>query len=94
MIFKLKTVLIIAVLLGIKPISLNAQKTENSYSLKQAQEYALSNNYQLKNAQSDIDIAKKKVWETTALGLPQVSAEATFQNFIDLPTNLIISEFY
>jgi outer membrane protein TolC len=37
----------------------------------------------------DIEAAKKKVWETTAIGLPQVSAEANFQNFITLPTSLI-----
>ncbi len=61
----------------------------SSFSLKQAQEYALQHNYKNKKALFDIDIAKKKVWETTAIGLPQVTAEVKLQNFIDLPTSLI-----
>jgi len=67
----------------------NTSAQESTYSLKQAQEYALKNSYSMLNAEKDISIAKKKVWETTAIGLPQVSGELKFQNFIDLPTNLI-----
>ena len=89
MIFRIKLPLFCLFLGSILPIFLVAQTTENSFSLKQAQDYALKNNYQIKNAQLDVTIAKKKVWETTAYGLPQVMAEAKFQNFIDLPTNLI-----
>jgi outer membrane protein TolC len=89
MIFKLKTIIILALLLSFKPEFLMAQETNNSYSLKQAQEYAMQHNYQITSSQLDIDIAKKRVWESTSYGLPQVSTEVKFQNFIDLPTNLI-----
>jgi outer membrane protein TolC len=65
-----------------------AQETQN-FSLAQAQNYALENNYDKVNAESDLLIAKKKVWETTGIGLPQVNFEAKIQNFIDLPTSLI-----
>jgi outer membrane protein TolC len=65
-----------------------AQETQ-SFSLAQAQSYALENNYDKVNAESDLLIAKKKVWETTGIGLPQVNFEAKLQNFIDLPTSLI-----
>lgn len=65
-----------------------AQETQ-SFSLQQAQSYALENNYDKLNAESDLVIAKKKVWETTGIGLPQVNFEAKLQNFIDLPTSLI-----
>jgi outer membrane protein TolC len=65
-----------------------AQETQN-FSLAQAQSYALENNYDKVNAESDLLIAKKKVWETTGIGLPQVNFEAKLQNFIDLPTSLI-----
>jgi outer membrane protein len=65
-----------------------AQETQ-SFSLAQAQSYALENNYDKLNAESDLLIAKKKVWETTGIGLPQVNFEAKLQNFIDLPTSLI-----
>jgi outer membrane protein TolC len=87
MIFRFKPILLL--FLGLLPFFVNAQKSENAFSLTQAVNYALKNNYNVLNAERDIEAAKKKVWETTAIGLPQVSAEAKFQNFIDLPTNLI-----
>lgn len=55
-------------------------------SLDQAKEYALSNNLIRKNAALDVEIARKKVWETTAQGLPQVNAGVDFQYILnDLP---------
>lgn len=59
-----------------------------SFSLQQAQEFAIENNYKNKKAILDIDIAKKKVWETTAAGLPQVNANAKLQKFLDIPVSL------
>jgi outer membrane protein TolC len=69
----------------------NAQdenKEKSDFNLKEAQGYAIKNNYKNKKAMLDIDIAKKKVWETTAAGLPQVSANAKLQKFIDIPVSL------
>ena len=68
--------------------NLRAQ-TEQTFTLKQAQDYALTHNYQRLNAEKDVLIAKKKVWETTGIGLPRVDAEAQFQNFLELPVSLI-----
>lgn len=65
------------------------KESGTSLSLKQAQEYALQHNYGVINAGRDVDAAQKKVWETTAIGLPQISADASFQNFIELPTSVI-----
>lgn len=59
-----------------------------SFSLQEAQDYAIKHNYQNQNAIKDIEIAKKKVWETTAIGLPQVNAEGQIQRFIDIPTQV------
>ncbi len=56
-----------------------------SFSLKQAQEYALNNNANMKNAQMDINIAEKKIWETKAMGLPQVSAAGTYTHLFVVP---------
>lgn len=57
------------------------------FSLTEAQEQALKNNFERKNAALDVDIAKKKVWETTAMGLPQISSGVDFQAILnDLPT--------
>ncbi|MGB0881340.1 MAG: TolC family protein [Vicingaceae bacterium] len=62
--------------------------TKSSFNLKEAQSFAIENNYKNKKAMLDIDIAKKKVWETTAAGLPQVSANAKLQKFLDIPVSL------
>lgn len=64
-------------------------QTEQAFTLKQAQEYALKNNYQRISAEKDVLIAKKKVMETTGIGLPRVDAEAQFQNFLELPVSLV-----
>lgn len=70
---------------------LNAQenKTGGAFSLKEAQEYALKNSYVVKNARADVKIAEKKIFETTTLGLPQIKGEINFQNFIDIPTQVL-----
>jgi outer membrane protein len=59
--------------------------TTNSFSLKQAQEYALQNNTSMKNAQLDIKMAEKKIWETKASGLPQISASGTYTHLFVVP---------
>jgi len=79
--------LLIALLTG-----LTAQG-QNQFSLKEAQDYALSNNPMAKLAQLDIDQANLKVREIKAIGLPQVNAEGTFQHFLDLPTSLVPAQF-
>ena len=51
-----------------------------SFTLSQAQEFAIKNNLNAKNAQLDIESAYKKVWETTAIGLPQLNVTANYQH--------------
>lgn len=58
------------------------------YTLQQAQQAALENNAAIKNADLDIEIARKKVWETTAIGLPHISGTGSFNHYIDIPTQL------
>ena len=62
---------------------------QQSFSLEQAQEYAIEHSQKTKNATLDLQISEKKVWETTAAGLPQVSASGNFKNFIDIPTSVL-----
>jgi outer membrane protein TolC len=64
-----------------------------SFTLEEAIQYALTNNYGIRNSQTDVTISKKKVQEMTALGLPQISASASYTNFLELPTSLIPGEF-
>lgn len=64
-----------------------AQET-TSFSLEEAKKYALENNFNNQKSKLDIKIAKKKIAETRAMGLPQVSAEAKLQKFLDIPISL------
>ena len=57
-----------------------SQETKTEFTLQEAIDYALENNRQSKNAALDIDAAIKQKWETTATGLPQISATVDYQN--------------
>lgn len=80
-------ILIYGTLLTVIPALLSAQENTGplKLSLKQAQEYALQNNRNVKSANIDIEIAKKKVWETTAIGLPQFTATGDYQHVFNPP---------
>jgi outer membrane protein len=54
-------------------------------SLKQAQDYAIKNNAGSRNAVLDMEIARKKIWETKAMGMPQVNAQANYQHLFKVP---------
>lgn len=70
-------------------LSLSAQ----TFSLQQAKEYALENSDKIKNANLDLDIANEKVKETRAIGLPQVNASGSFNNFFNLPVQVVSANF-
>jgi outer membrane protein TolC len=74
----------------------NAQEKpkSNSFSLDEAINYALSNNYEAINAKRDIASAKSKKWETTAMGLPQINASLDYQNNFELQKSLIPEQFF
>jgi len=56
-------------------------------NINDAQQYAIKNNLNLKNASLDVDAAEKKVWETTAIGLPQINGTLNYQHIPgELPT--------
>ncbi|NBC83241.1 MAG: TolC family protein [Bacteroidetes bacterium] len=50
------------------------------FTLEQAQAYALENGVNARNAELDIEAAKKSVWEATATGLPQISGKVDYQH--------------
>ena len=62
--------------------TLFAQEAKKSYSfsLEQAIEHAVKNNYSMINANRDVEAAKKKKWETTTMGLPQLNGSVNYQN--------------
>ncbi|MDP2187691.1 MAG: TolC family protein [Sphingobacteriaceae bacterium] len=55
-------------------------QAQNSFTLKEAVEYALQNNVKAKNAQLDERIAKMKVREITTIGFPKISASYGVNN--------------
>jgi len=59
------------------------------FSLAEAQAFALQNNLQMQSSAIDLEIAKKKIKETIAIGLPQVNASGSFQHFLDIPVTVI-----
>lgn len=63
-----------------------AQDKQESYSfsLQQAINHALEHNYTAINAGRDIESAKQKKWETTATGLPQISAGLDYQKNFEI----------
>jgi len=54
------------------------------FTLSQAQAFALINHHSAVNSDLDVKIAIKKIWETTAMGLPQISAGGSYRNSLDL----------
>ena len=82
----------ICILLIVSTAGFSAEKT--SFSLKEVQEFAVKHSTATKNARWDVAIAKKKIWETTAIGLPQVNASLSYQNMLKLPTTLIPAQIF
>lgn len=74
-------------------LQISAQE-QLSLSLEEAINYALNNNYSALNASRDIEIAKKKKWETTTIGLPHINASIDYQNWIKQQISLIPAEFF
>jgi outer membrane protein TolC len=70
-----------------------AQELPQSVTLEQAVAFGQENNRQILNASRDVQRAYKERWSTIAIGLPQISATANYQNFLELPTSLIPAQF-
>ncbi|WP_088323878.1 TolC family protein [Polaribacter tangerinus] len=66
-----------------------AQEKGVRLSLKEAINYAIENSYNAKIAKNDREAAKEKVWETTAIGLPQINATVDYQKFLKQPVSLL-----
>ncbi len=70
-----------------------AQEAVN-LSLKEAQELAMKNAFSMQYALLDQQVAERDVKELTATGLPQLSLEADYSNFIDLPTQVVPADAF
>jgi len=56
-------------------------------SLREAQEHALMHNRNVLNAGLSVSEAQKRTWETISAGLPQVSANLSYQNMMGFSMN-------
>ena len=71
-----------------------AQNLPESLSLKEAIAFGLTHNRSIINADREIQKAKKEKWKTIATGLPQISSEVNYQNFLEMPVSLVPAEFF
>ncbi len=96
---KSKQMLLYLLLTGLL-LSLSAFSQESlTFSLPEAQEYAAIHSYVVRNSELDVTKAKKKVWETIAMGLPQLSGSAGYTKNIDpakspMPVAIIPKEYW
>jgi outer membrane protein TolC len=63
-------------------------------SVNDAQQLGLTNNTEVKNARLDVKLAKKKVMETVAIGLPKINGEVNMQQFLEIPTTVVPANMF
>ncbi|MDC1472431.1 TolC family protein [Flavobacteriaceae bacterium] len=74
--------------------SVFSQDKPTQFSLVEAVEFALENNYKGLNAARDVEIAKLQKWQTTSTGLPQIKADINYNNWLKQQVSLIPAEFF
>lgn len=75
--------------------SLTSQaQDEVSLTLSGAQELALQKAYAMQYALLDQQVADRDVKELTATGLPQVTLNADYSNYIDIPTQVVPADAF
>lgn len=91
-------ILLLVMVVWLNPLSGVAEDSTVSdvlrLSLAQVQEHAVKHSIATRNARVDVAMARKKIWETTASGLPQINGEISYQNNLKLPTTLIPAIFF
>ncbi|MGM0390305.1 MAG: TolC family protein [Bacteroidota bacterium] len=63
-----------------------------SFSLQQAVEFGLKNNYSSRISSKEIEKSLKQKWEIIAQGLPQISGNVDYQNQLKQPVTLLPAE--
>ena len=67
---------------------------EQRLSVNDDQQLGLTNNTEVKNARLDVKLAKKKVKETVAIGLPKINGEVNMQQFLEIPTTVVPANMF
>lgn len=76
------------------PTKAQQKDTTARFSLQDAIAYAQQHQVSIINAQIDEQIAKNTVKQTLGIGLPQLSGNASFQDFLKVPTSLLPGEVF
>ena len=66
---------------------------QESFSLADAKAYALENNLTISNAMNDVENTRQRYIEIRGMGLPQVDITGSFNNFINLPIQIVDASF-
>ena len=82
---KHKQILLLAVMILSGTMTAFAQEPVK-LSLQEALKMAMQNNTNILNSELDLKMAQKKVWETTASGLPQISGKGSYSHIFKVPT--------
>lgn len=93
---KKKLILIATMLLAVPMMKLAAQEAGKAMtlSLKEAQEYAITNNKMMISSRLDVDASRMAIWETISNALPSISASGSFTDNLKLVTTLLPGEFF
>lgn len=75
-------------------LTAQGNSSELKISLKEAQDYALTNNKMVLSAKSDVMASRSAVWETISSALPQINATGSFTDNLKLMTTLLPGEFF
>lgn len=76
----MKNKILLILLLLTSLLQAQDKKESFSFTLKEAIEHAVQNNYSAINADRDVAAAKEKKWETTTIGLPQINGSVGYVN--------------
>ncbi len=68
-----------------QPIFSQEPQSPGKFTVKEAVDYAIQHSYDVKNGMLDVSIAKKKIWETTAIGLPNFNIDLMYQYTFSVP---------
>lgn len=73
-------------------LTAQGSNSELKISLKEAQDYALTNNKMVLAAKSDVMASRSALWETISSALPQINATGSFTDNLKLMTTLLPGE--
>ncbi len=78
-----KFISLLIVLVVFSFISFSQTNEGNTFSLEQAKNYALENNLLIRNANLNVVLSEKKIWEAISHGLPQADFSIDYTDFFD-----------